>query len=70
MPNFNPAGLTAWLVAASSGLTMTLSGFGAAYSPVVTVLLSAGIYAGFLRSARRSWFTVRSTTDDPKLAQA
>lgn len=68
VPNFNPAGLTAWFVAAGTGLAMTLSGFGAAYSPVVTVVLSAAIYGGLLRVARRSWFTTRSLAEDSTLS--
>ena len=35
---------------------MTLTGVGAAFAPVVTVLLSAAIYAGMLRIARPTWF--------------
>ncbi len=58
VPNFNPAGLTAWLVAAGTGLVMTLTETGAAYAPFVTVFLSVAIYAGFLRVAKRAWFTV------------
>lgn len=58
VPNFNPAGLTAWFVAAGTGLVMTLTETAASYAPVVTVLLSVAIYAAFLRGAKRSWFTV------------
>lgn len=56
VPRFNPAGLTAWFVAAGAGLAMTLSGFGAGWAPVVTLVLSIGIYAAFLASPQRSWF--------------
>lgn len=56
VPAVNPAGLTAWFVAAGTGLTMTLTGVGAAVAPVVTVLLSAAIYAGMLRIARPTWY--------------
>lgn len=70
VPNFNPAGLTAWLVAAGVGLAMTLSGIGAAYSPVVTLLLSALIYAGLLRVAKRSWYTTGAAAKDPTMTPA
>ena len=56
VPNVNPAGLTAWFVAAGTGLTMTLTGVGAAFAPVVTVLLSAAIYGAMLRVARPTWY--------------
>ena len=56
VPKYNPAGLTAWFVAAGVGLAMTLSGLGAGYAPVVTLVLSVAIYAGFLSAAKRSWF--------------
>lgn len=56
VPNFNPAGLTAWFVAAATGLTMTLTGIGAAYAPVVTVALSVAIYAGMQRIAKPHWY--------------
>jgi purine-cytosine permease-like protein len=58
VPNFNPAGLTAWFVAAGAGLAMTVTDTAATYSPVVTVLLSVAIYAAFLSVAKREWFTV------------
>ena len=58
VPNFNPAGLTAWLVAAGAGLLMTLTSTGTAYAPVVTAVLSVVIYAGLLRVAKPSWFAV------------
>ncbi len=58
VPRFNPAGLTAWFVAAGTGLAMTLTGIGAAYAPVVTVLLSVAIYAGMQRIARPSWYAI------------
>lgn len=54
VPNFNPAGLVAWFVAALTGLVLTLVGF--AYAPFVTVALSVAIYATFLRFPRREWF--------------
>jgi purine-cytosine permease-like protein len=57
VPSFNPAGLTAWFVAAGTGLAMNLTGVGAAYAPVATVLLSAAIYAGMQRIAKPSWYT-------------
>lgn len=60
VPNFNPAGLTAWFVAAGTGLAMTLTEAAASYAPVVTVSLSVAIYAAFLRRARRSWFAVET----------
>ena len=58
VPNFDPAGLTAWLVAAGTGLLMTLTGTGTAYAPVVTVVLCVVIYAGLLHAAKPSWFAV------------
>jgi hypothetical protein len=58
VPRFNPAGLIAWFASAGTGLVMILADLGAAYAPVVTVLMSAAIYAGLLRVARRGWFTV------------
>jgi purine-cytosine permease-like protein len=58
VPRFNPAGLTAWLVAAGVGLAMTLTGTGVAYAPVATVVLSSVIYAGLLRVAKPTWFAV------------
>ena len=68
VPRFNPAGLTAWLAAAGVGLTMTLTGAGAAYAPVVTVVLSSLIYAGLLRVAKRSWFAVtQAETESPAM---
>lgn len=60
VPNFNPAGLTAWFIAAGTGLVMTLTETAASYAPVVTVLLSAVIYVAFLQAPRRSWFTVET----------
>lgn len=56
VPNFNPAGLSAWFIAAAVGLFMTLSGFGVAYSPVVTFLVSITVYYSMLQIARREWF--------------
>lgn len=69
VPNFNPAGLTAWIVAALTGLALTLAGFG--YAPLVTVALSVLIYAVFLRFARREWFyrdARERDTGEPALA--
>ncbi len=70
VPNFNPAGLAAWFVAAGTGLTMTLTGVGAAYSPVVTIVLSAVIYGGLLRVAKRSWFTTHPAERDTSMTPA
>lgn len=56
VPNFNPAGLTAWFVAAGTGLLMTLTGIGAAYAPLATVLLSVVIYAAMQRVAKPGWY--------------
>lgn len=56
VPAVNPAGLTAWFVAAGTGLAMTLTGVGAPVAPVVTVLLSAAVYAGMQRVARPGWY--------------
>ena len=64
VPRFNPAGLTAWLAAAGTGLAMTLTGTGAAYAPVVTVVLSSLIYAGLLRVAQRSWYAVTQAEEE------
>lgn len=58
IPRFNPAGLTAWFVAAGVGLAMTVTGVGAGYAPVVTLVLAIVIYAGFLSSIKRRWFVV------------
>lgn len=57
-PNFNPAGLAAWFVAAGAGLVMTLSGVASGYAPVATVVLSVAIYAGLLRVAKPGWYAV------------
>lgn len=57
VPRFNPAGLTAWLVGAGVGLLMTLTGVGAAWAPVATVVLAAGIYTALMRQPRESWFS-------------
>jgi hypothetical protein len=56
VPRFNPAGLSAWFVAAGVGLAMTLSGAGAAYAPLVTLALSVVGYAGLLSVAKPTWF--------------
>lgn len=56
VPAFNPAGLIAWFGAAITGLAMTISGVGAAWAPVATVLISAGLYAALQRAARPSWY--------------
>lgn len=71
VPNFNPAGLTAWFVAAGVGLAMTLSGVAAGYAPLVTVGLAVVIYAGLLRLAKPSWYTTDPITlhDEPTLQE-
>jgi purine-cytosine permease-like protein len=72
VPNFNPAGLTAWFVAAGAGLGLTVTGIGSAYAPLVTVALSAAIYATLLKVARPGWFALaaqprpRSAQDTPE----
>ncbi|MBP6523811.1 MAG: cytosine permease [Dermatophilaceae bacterium] len=64
VPAFNPAGMAAWLVASVTGLTLTLSGNGA-YAPLITILLSAGIYGIMLRSARVAWFVTAHSLNRP-----
>ncbi|PKW00115.1 purine-cytosine permease-like protein [Amycolatopsis echigonensis] len=57
VPAVNPAGLGAWVVGAGLGLVMTLTGFGADWAPLATVVISAGLYAALLPRARSQWFT-------------
>lgn len=56
VPAINPAGVTAWFAGAGSGLAMTLADVGTTWAPVVTVVLSTGVYAAALRFAKPSWF--------------
>ncbi len=60
VPNYNPSGLLAWFAGAGAGLFMTLSGFGAAYAPVATFIVSVAVYYGMLQVARREWFVIES----------
>lgn len=63
VPNFNTAGLTAWFVAAGTGLVLTITGVLSAYAPIIVFALSVAIYAGFLRNAQASWFHSPTTVD-------
>lgn len=65
VPGLNPAGLAAWIAGAGLGLLMVLTGVGATWAPVVTVVVSAGLYAALLRFARRSWFERVAVGDQP-----
>ena len=56
VPNFNPAGLSAWFAGAAAGLFCTLSGVAAAYSPMITFVVSVAVYYLMLQQARREWF--------------
>lgn len=58
VPLVNPAGLVAWIVGAGTGLTMVLADAGATWAPVVTVALSAGIYAALQNVATREWYVL------------
>ncbi len=64
VPNFNPAGLTAWFAGAGTGLLMTVSGLGAGWAPVATVVVSVIVYAVLLRVARPGWYATTAATQD------
>lgn len=68
VPAFNPAGLTAWLTGAGVGLVMNLADLAAAWSPLVTVLLSAGVYAVLMRRPRPEWFALHAPHSAPETA--
>ncbi len=67
VPAVNPAGLGAWFSGAGVGLAMTLTGVGAAWSPVATVAIAAGVYAVLLPQARSEWFT--TSVPEPRPVQ-
>lgn len=56
VPNFNPAGLTAWFVAAGTGLVLTVTDVLGAYAPLITFGLSVAIYSAFLRNPKPNWY--------------
>ncbi|MBP8265025.1 MAG: allantoin permease [Zoogloea sp.] len=57
VPAFNPLGITAWFVAAATGIALHVFGGGyAELSAPVTALIAFAIYASGLMVAKREWF--------------
>jgi len=59
VPAFNPLGISAWFIAAATGICVHIWGGGyAELSAPATAVIAFSIYAAGLTQARRSWFLV------------
>jgi hypothetical protein len=65
VPQFNPAGLGAWIISSGVGLYLLFAteAFGVTWSPIITFALAILIYGIALRFARREWFVLERPYD-------